>query len=651
MDSRRRLSDRHLIAEQPGMTILLTGLVLAFLLGYTCKSLLSPARLAAQIEKAASHIHKDVKVTFGSAHVSLSNGILPRFAVVITNVQMESLQACWAAPFMEIDELRLPLSFLNLIQGKAPVRVVEANNVNLILREDFKDCDAEKTEVTATDRPRPAVVLSPSEQSQKYRNDIRGVSVSRLKISSGKHPQYSTELMNFAVKVKSFEPKVIEVTAKTHLMKDRQVGDYLSHANLYLQYKESPEATIQAHFFGNWREGHYSVIANYTMEDRLLALETDLKHIPLSQILTILQKYDLASKELNGRQVWISSKARMSGPVEKIRNLPLEIRDLRMEGDLGEMHVERINIASLEPLKYQPIQIDVKKLDIEKLLVLFNRPKQTSILGYLGTFTGRAEVVSDQKMRMSGEHAGLEFVFSNKGQRELQIIESMVGDISLERDQWNFQIKRVEPRGGVFVGDVQLRADRDFHSVAVKTHIDELQLALPVQKLMTSGGSIGLLSLDGDLKIGEGNVQSLKGTLRLNSMDVEGVQFGKTRASFDWHSGEVLLKAQVQSMKVNPTSPAAEVLRPVTLNSWWHDGVLTLNGMAGQLGAKSAQELSWKGFQAQASRTGKLSTEGSWDGQSRLKGHVQIKDGKIQRRWQIQGTREVPQFVEDKARR
>ncbi|MFV3409361.1 hypothetical protein ACNH6C_12180 [Bdellovibrio bacteriovorus] len=633
------------------MTILLTGLILAFLLGYTTKSLLSPARLAARIEKAASHIHKDVKVSFGSAHVSLSNGILPRFAVIISNVRMESSQTCWAAPVMEIDELRLPLSFLNLIQGRAPVRVVEANSVTLTLRDDFKDCDPTDPEQIPASRPRPAVTLSPSEQSQKYRNDVRGISVRTLKITSAKHPQYSTELMNFAVKVKSFEPKVIEVTAKTHLMKDSQVGDYLSHANLYLQYKESPEAAVQAHFFGNWREGHYSVIANYTLGDQLLAVETDLKHIPLSQILAILQKYQLASRDLNGRQVWMSSKARMAGPVDEIRTLPLEIRDLRLEGDLGEMHVEKINIGSLEPLKYEPILVDVKKLDIEKLLVLLNRTKQTSILGHLGSFTGRAEIVSDQKMRMSGEHAGLEFVFSNKGQRELQVIESMVGDIALDQDQWSFQIKRVEPRGGVFVGDLSLRADRDFKAVAVKTHIDELQLALPVQKLMTNGGEIGLMSLDGDLRFGEGKVQSLKGLLRLNSMNVEGVALGKTRASFDWSKGEVLLNAQVQSMKVSPNSPTAEVLRPVTLNSWWHDGVLNLSGLTGQLGAKSAKDFSWKGFQAQASKTGKLSTEGSWNEEARLKGHVQVKDGKIQRRWQIQGTRELPQFVEEKARR
>lgn len=649
MDSRRRLSDRHLIAEQPGMTILLTGLILAFFLGYTTKSLLSPSRIAARIEKAASHIHKDVKVSFSSASLSLSNGILPRFAVIISNVKMEATEACWGSPVMEIDELRLPLSFVSLLRGGAPVRTVEANTMALTLRSDPTNCAPEESEkVKLAPAPRPAVTLSPSEQSKKYRNDIRGVFIRTLRISSEKHPQYSTELMNFAVKVKSFEPKVIEVTAKSHLLKDRQVGDYLSHANLYLQYKESPEAAVQAHFFGNWREGHYSVIANYNLGDQLLAMETDLKHIPLSQILAILQKYDLASKDLNGRQVWLSTKARFSAPLDQIRTSPLEVRDLKMEGDLGEMYVERINISSLEPLQYDPIRIDIKKLDVEKLLVLLNRPKETGILGSLGTFAGRAEIVSDQKMRMTGEHTGLEFVFSNKGQRELQVIETMTGDVTLEKDLWTFQIKRVEPRGGVFVGDVRFRADRDFKELEVKSHIDELSLAPPVQKLMTHGGSIGLLSMDGDLRLKDGKIQALKGLVRLHSMDVEGVSLGKTKANFDWVRNEVLLNTQIQSMKVGPQSPTAQVLKQVTLNSWWKSGDLSLQSVSGVMQSDNFKHLTWKQFQGHIGKAGRLMTEGAWDDNAELKGTVTVKEGKIRRHWQIQGNREQPVFVEEK---
>jgi hypothetical protein len=169
-----------MIAEQPGLRILLTGLLLAFFIGYTLKSYLSPSRVTAQIEKAASHVHKDIEISFNSAKFILSEGILPRFSVVIDKIKMESLQSCWMAPTLEIDELRLPLSFWGLITGRGPVESIEANIVTLTLREAVKNCS--EKELTsegqkADDGNQPLVTLSRSEKEEKYRNDVRALYV------------------------------------------------------------------------------------------------------------------------------------------------------------------------------------------------------------------------------------------------------------------------------------------------------------------------------------------------------------------------------------------------------------------------------------------------------------------------------------------
>ncbi|HWU42573.1 MAG TPA: hypothetical protein VN132_04010, partial [Bdellovibrio sp.] len=343
----RRRSDKYLVTEQPGMRMLLIGLAISFLAGYIAKTLLSPARVAAHIEKAASHIHKDIKVTFQSAQVSLSDGILPRFSVVINNAQMESTQACWMAPLLQVDELRLPLSFWGLITGTSLIKNIEAENVSLTFRGSLKDC-THQTELEKNEKPSaaPLVRLSPNEKAEKYKNAISELSIRSFKILLNEYPQYPSELMDFMVKVKSFEPQVIEVTAKTHLIRDEQVGDYLSHANLFVEYKDSPEQQVQSHFFGNWREGHYSMIANYTIADHRLNVETDLRHIPLSQVLALLQKYNLISKELTSKQVWVSAQAHMTTDIQKIKSAPLEVRNALVEGDLGEMHSEQIAFLS-----------------------------------------------------------------------------------------------------------------------------------------------------------------------------------------------------------------------------------------------------------------------------------------------------------------
>ncbi len=57
---------------------------------------------------------------------------------------MESSQVCWAAPVLEVDELRLPLSLWSVLRGEAPIQNIEANTVKLTLREEIKNCDQQE---------------------------------------------------------------------------------------------------------------------------------------------------------------------------------------------------------------------------------------------------------------------------------------------------------------------------------------------------------------------------------------------------------------------------------------------------------------------------------------------------------------------------
>jgi len=641
-----RDSDKNLIAEQPGMVLFLSSFLLAFLVGYTAKSLLSPERVATRISMAASHINKDISVKFASAQFSLSDGILPRFSVIISNVEMESSQVCWLSPRLEVDELRLPISFWALVMGSPAVRSIEADNVHLLLNGDPQDCQKplalspeEKEE-----SQQALVTMSPSENSNKYAGDVTSLHIDNFDISHSRFPQYDSHLHDFSVKVKSFEPRVIEVNAKTQLLKDEKVGDYLSHANLHMEYKESPEPTVLAHFFGNLREGRYSLIANYSMPDHLLTVETDLKHIPLTQILALLEKYNLASKDLNGRQVWVSGKSHFAGVIEKAQKLPFEVRDVKLEGDLGDLVVDKISFLSFDPLVYQPIHINVSHLSVDNLLTLLNRSHHSKIFASLGHFSGQADIISDQDIRLFGEHRGLEFVFSNKGERELQTIDSMSGEIGLHGNQWSFNIERVQPRSGVFDGELHLVADRDFHDVEIKSRIDELRFAPAVQKLMTNGGEIGTASLNAELHLQKNTVSFMKGLLHIDGMTVEGMKFARTRSQFDWQKGEVVVNTQVSDVAVTSDSPAMPLLRQVVEPTWLSSGSFQAHDIKGQFRLQNFKALAWRGFQGQIEKDGRMTTEGSWNENGLLQGLVQTKLGKATKNWQIRGDRDKPAF-------
>lgn len=639
-------SDQFLISEQPGKIIFFAGLIFSFLCGYTIKSYFSPTRIYSQIERAASNIHRDVKVQFDSAELSFSDGVFPQFAIIIKNIQMESEKSCWGQPLLEIDELRLPLSIVGFFKERRLLREIEVNKMMLTIREAVEDCgEVQSPQVL---KVAPAVQLTPLVEESSYQNYIQSVSVADLQVNAIKYPQFSSQLKRLTARVKSNEPKVIELRASTHLFKDLRVGDYLSHANLFVEYRESPQVKIQSHFFGNWREGHYSLIANYTLDEKLVELEADLKHIPLSQILNILQNYGLVSKELNGKKAWISTRARWVAPFEKLRQSPLEIRQIQLEGDMGEFNAENLVFDSLEPLRHSPIFIDIKRLDVAKVLYLFNRPQSFSILNQLGTFTGRAEITSDQKMLLTGEHSGLEFIFSNKGEREIQSIDKLICDITMDKKDWTFSIHRIDPRGGTFVGNVFLKFDRDLQDFEIKAQVDELILANNVQKLMTNKGQIGAASFTFDSKFKKQRLEFFKGAAHWDGMTVEGYQLGKTKLKMAMNEEALQVNTAVDSIKLDSLATGSAKFKELTIPEWWVNQNLVLSNFSGTFLFREPKILNWNSVQANIGNSGKFFTEGSWDREGRLKGKLQSRDGNNQKTWSIQGDRQSPLFVEEK---
>lgn len=645
-------TDKHLVTEQSGMKVFLFGLIFSIVSGLLIKSALSPNRIAQQVERAASHIHKDLTVKFKEAQFSLSNGILPRAAVVISDVEFSFRDACSVSSDLKVDELRLPISFWGMMTGKPSIKTIEADMVTLSLRGKAQDCKKTKSvalQVGTTTQPR--VTLSPRGEGQsdiqKYGNIVNQLSIGDMKIYLEDYPQYPLELMDLVVKMNSFEPRVIEARAKTHLLHDDQVGGYMSSANLFAQYNESTEPQIQTHIYGNWREGHYSIIANYTISDHFLNIETDVKHIPLSQIINLLQKYKLVSNDVKPKQVWVSSLAHMAGEVEKLKVAPMEIRNFHVEGDLGEISSPLINLTSLNPLQFRPIQFEFNKINVHNLLAFLNHDPANKMLGDLGLFTGQMKINSEKSIQVSGEHQGLEFIFSNKGQRELQVIEKMSAELNFIGDQWTLAVNNIAPKEGRLKGSFNLKADKDLSDVFMNAKLQDLVLAPQVQKLMTNGGDVGDMNFMAEGKLKNGKWTHMKGGLVLNKMNIEGMGVGRTSGDFILNDDVMTVKTKVDEMQITSGSAGAIVMNQLIPKDWWENSKIEIQDLNGQFQWKDMSHFQWKGFQAKLGKSKKINLEGAWDDSGRLKGSALIRDGKWNKKFILSGDREHPLLTAD----
>lgn len=646
MDS-SRYTHRNLVSEQPGLAILISGLALAFFFGLTLRSFISSARISPQVERVVSRLHPDIKVSFSSAEISLRHSIFPRFSVIIRDVVLRSENPCWGAPSLEANEIRLPLSISSLLSGGAPVNSVVVDQAQVWIKSG-QSCPrgpsgkGSKTAAAVkasepTEENNSAIKLS----SEGYNNnprDISKVEINRLRVSVSGYSQYTTEFQRLMVSAKNSE---IELKART-LLKDSELGaEFSTFANLYVLFKDQPGAPVQAHVYGNWREGHYSVIGNYNIEDRTLTLESELKHIPAGGVLSVLKKYDLLSKDIQARQVWISFKAKGRGPVSSFREWPLEVRDVHMEGAVGELNVEGIQFLTLSPLRYQPIRVEVKKLDIGRLLNVVGEPVSTPILRDVGFFDGIVEIFSSEHVELKGVTNGLEFVFSNKGQRHFQALDGISGQARFKNQQWNIEIVNFTPRNGSFKGSVSLTADNDFDQIQIKTDIQELVLSPVVQTLMTGHERIGPLSMTGQSSMNKGRVVDLKGKAFMPFLEVEGIRFSDLAFTFGSQSGSIVIDPRFKEMQFMEQAPLTRAFQSM-LKLEGKD--LLFRNVAGRF--ISGKGLEWQDLNLDWGDL-HLLTQGGWDDFGLLKGSIKMSESKKPLRlYRISGHRDSPQVTE-----
>ncbi len=653
-------SEKDLVAEQPGLGLSFMGLFLAFFMGIAIRAAISPDRVQEHLHRATEKIHKDLHISFGHAYVSLADGIFPDLSVVIEDVKISSDKACWLTPLAEINEVRLPLSMGHLFRGEILIHEVLADEFNLSLRNPYAKCEndgaaaladpalSHSARATASNLS-GALSLPPSKpviadfQNVRRSNPIDSVEIKHFNIHYMPIAFTSFFIENFSAKLKSQDPKWIQLMGKLILNRDVDALDTSAHANLQLDFHEGTEPNLDLLLQGVWREGHFNLKSHLDIKAQDLSLQSEVRHMPLSQIIPYLKKYRLMESEFNGKRAWVSGEMKVQGGLSKLQQTPMRFDRLKLEGDLGEISCSVAEITSLAPFTFNPIDLQIRGLNIRELLIFLNRPHPTPALGELGIFNGTAHFVNPEQLALRGDYSGLEFIFSNRGSRQTQALSLISGELELKKNTWEIQVDRVKPVEGIFDGKLKMTADKDFKNLAIDAQIAELGLAPKIQSLMTGGGSLGALSGQLKLKLKEAQITELNGLLKWNQLLIEGVRLQKPKISLKMQAQDLRMDINAAELDITPkenNTLFAGLFESLGTNT------LQLQSASTQIRTRQFKSLSWEKFQAQSSY-GTFRSQGGWNENSELNGKLQIrgKNAKSEKLWKIQGTRNQPQFT------
>jgi hypothetical protein len=636
--------ENNLVADQPGLAILGAGILISVLFGFAIRGVVHPSQIQTLVAEAATKIDKDIQVQFESADLSLAHGFWPRISIIIHNIQMRSESSCWMKPTLDIDELELPLSLWSYLTLGNPVTRIEAQTVRLRLAGEKRDCSEkakkENAEV-AIPTSQAVVLVHKDEKKTSTTPALDRVLIRHLEIDPLHFPLAHTQLSKVELSVKSHQPQILTLKAQSDILKDPLWGDYSAHALLSVEYSEFPEKNIEMHVSGNWREGSFSWHTSYKLSEGFFVTEAEVRHIPLSKLGSISSRWGLNRLEPL-KQVWVSLKLKSQGLSESLQKSPVNIRDFKIEGDSGDLLVEKLEWLHIEDSAPQPFMAQMRGLPLEMLLKMGIQSQSSPILKNIGFFTGRADVEDLNNLRVLGELEGLQFVFSNKGQREYQTIRRMSLDLKRTRGQWALDVSRIEPEQGVFNGELTASADKDLNDIKIKLFAEEFSLSPAVQKLMSGGGSLGSFQSKIELGFYKGKLDRLQGKLQGQNVEIENIKIPKFSMQLQnegWDKFQVALQIPQQSVdseivEKSFLNPLADLIPREELN-------FELKNFKSVLVLKDFNTVKWKqlsfGFPQ-----GNLSGAFEWNVDGELAGQLLLKNHQGAHRFLIEGSRDQP---------
>ena len=634
--------EKELVAEQPGLALGMFGLCLALFLGLGLRFISQSNRYLELVEKAGQQIDPRVQTHVGSVRISLSDGFLPELAVVVKDVSFESGENCWLRPVMEVDEIKLPIDFFKLFRGQIFVHEILAGEVSLSLRSDLSLCHGSERTPQAEPQTTGAMA-SPSNfsalQSLKQTgNSIDRIEVQRLRVHYLPVLFTSLEVRRFVLDVENQSPREMSASGFISLAGETLSGDYTSTANFKVNFSERNGSLVKFGLDGNWREGHYQVEGQFKPNTQDVKVDFDMNEIPLNQLLPLLRKYKVITAELSGKQNWLSLSGHLQGVKTAKSWPPLTFEKIKIEGAVGE--IEAHDVVYNQELS--PFDVDIRSLQIEPLLNFLSEPRRHPMFGKLGTFHGKLHFADRDNIKMKGELTGLEFIFSNRGLRQGQILSLVSMEAIMNRQKVTLHLDQVKPSEGLFLGDVTVNSDLGFNSILAKLRVDDLSLAPAVQKLITSGGGLG--SISGEVSAGfeKGSCTDLRGHVSVSDIEVEKLSLKKAKASFttDLESGLGVVSMNIKGQGINVTQGSEPFkFLSLILGSKTKENFEFLNASV-NLKTQLLKDLKWDlGLQGPSEN---IKSVGGWDTAGGLSGQITVQEAGQKSVFRISGVRDLP---------
>lgn len=145
--NKRLEADKFLVVEQKGLRVVILGLFLAFIFSLTFKAVFSPRRIQYEIERVLSGADPRISTSAEGAHLSLSDGIWPRLAIVIEKLKLQTADPCLHQVKASIENLEMPIALASLLNRNLIFNRIEVGLLNIEMKAKRVDCSEQASSI------------------------------------------------------------------------------------------------------------------------------------------------------------------------------------------------------------------------------------------------------------------------------------------------------------------------------------------------------------------------------------------------------------------------------------------------------------------------------------------------------------------------
>lgn len=486
------------VIDQPGSRIVMIGLICSVGLGLLLKSQIAPARVEAQLVKAVSRLEKDFVVDFEEAHVNLSNWGLPWPRLEINRVRLSPKTNVCQSSQIFIEQIEVPISWNAIFSVQNAVTSVRAHQVEMRLG-NLSQCLNETQRMTKAAEGVATNLSSNAVQSnagaatifQRRTNaQLKEIYIDQLKIILKDQSQQPVVLRQLGLKLHYQDGLLdqIYIASRIFALNDAKADVFYLVGDITGAIKASQNNAIEAEMSLNGRmlDGHIQLFAQYNSLVNKASYNVSTKRVSAKAFLPLLK--------LNGFESvfekWpVNLSFELSGQTQSLAHSPVShgtVSQIELSGARTQVAARDLSFEVKDnKLKVDPFTVLIDRLPLDQFKNFPQFKNDLNSFDDLGDITGDVKFTHSKNWKLNGILLNTSFIFSNRGTRELQKIDSVHVSSSQQGEQLDLKLTEFKVNDQLVNGQLDADFNERNHSLTAKMNLQGQLLNPKIWKQLT----------------------------------------------------------------------------------------------------------------------------------------------------------------------